>query len=112
MRLKFMYSAMIVAAAVVLASCNAIDTTVKSNSQNSSNNGVGQATPYPDGASRVSTAELESLIKKGKAYIVDVRSQDSWDMGHIPGARLIPAGEILNHVNELPNDKVIVTYCS
>ena len=33
-------------------------------------------------------------------------------MGHIPGSRLIPAGEISNHVNELPRDKTIVTYCS
>jgi len=35
-----------------------------------------------------------------------------YDLGHIPGAKLIPAGEILNHLNELPKDKLIVTYCS
>jgi rhodanese-related sulfurtransferase len=33
-------------------------------------------------------------------------------MGHIPGAHLIPAGDILNHLNELPRNKTIVTYCS
>jgi ArsR family transcriptional regulator len=51
-------------------------------------------------------------MKEGKAYVIDVRSQDSYDMGHIPGSRLIPANEILNHVNELPRDKQIIAYCS
>jgi ArsR family transcriptional regulator len=52
------------------------------------------------------------MMKEGTAFVVDVRSQDSYDMGHIPGSKLIPAGEILNHVNELPRDKMIITYCS
>jgi 3-mercaptopyruvate sulfurtransferase SseA len=111
MRLKFMYSAMILAAAVILASCNAVDTAVNSKPQNS-NSSIGPETIYPDGARRVTTDELETLIREGKAFVVDVRSQDSFDMGHIPGSRLIPAGEILNHVKELPADKTIVTYCS
>jgi rhodanese-related sulfurtransferase len=33
-------------------------------------------------------------------------------MGHIPGATLIPAGEVLDHISELPRDKTIVTYCA
>ena len=70
------------------------------------------ATPYPDGARRVTINELEAMMKEGKAVIIDVRSQDSFDAGHIPGAKLIPAGEILNHLKELPSDKLIVTYCS
>ena len=110
MRLKYLYSAMILMAAVILAACNAVDTTVKSHSQNS--NTVSQEATYPDGARRVTTAELDTMMKEGKAYVVDVRSQDSYDMGHIPGSKLIPAGEILNHVNELPRDKMIVAYCS
>ena len=51
-------------------------------------------------------------MKDGKAVVIDVRNQAAYDMGHIPGSRLIPAGEILNHVNDLPRDKMIVTYCS
>jgi rhodanese-related sulfurtransferase len=52
------------------------------------------------------------MVKNGQAIIVDVRNQASYDLGHIPGAKLIPAGEIVNHVNELPRDKMIITYCS
>ena len=69
-------------------------------------------TPYPDGARRVTIEEMESLVKEGKAVVIDVRSQDSYDAGHIPGAKLIPSGEILSHISELPKDKLIITYCS
>ena len=107
MRLRFVYSVMILAVAIALTSCNAKD--------NIAVNPQPVATPettHPDGVRRVSTEELDALIKKGEAFLVDVRDQDSYDMGHIPDSRLIPAGEILNHVNELPRDKIIITYCS
>ena len=67
---------------------------------------------YADGARRITIIELQDLIKKHEAFIVDVRNDASYNAGHIPGAKLIPAGEILNHVDELPKDKLIVTYCS
>ena len=99
------------ALAVLLTACNAIHS--KNNqAQNSNNPPTVASTPYADGARRVTIAELESMMKDGKAFVVDVRSQDAFNAGHIPGARLIPSGEILNHINELPKDKLIVTYCS
>jgi 3-mercaptopyruvate sulfurtransferase SseA len=112
MRLKTIHAAMILLAAVFVTACNAVDSKVNTKNTNASNTAVGPETTYADGARRITTGELETLIKEGKAYIVDVRSQDSYDMGHIPGSRLIPANEILNHAGELPRDKMIVTYCS
>ena len=109
MRLKLLYSAMILMTAVIFAACNGVDTAVNSHSVLSSPT---PDTTYPDGARRITTAELETMMKEGKAYVVDVRTQDSYDMGHIPGSKLIPVGEILNHLNELPRDKMIITYCS
>jgi len=108
-RPQFLYSALIMLAVMMLASCNAVDTVMNSNSNRSSNKGP---ETYADGARRVTIEELETLRKEGKAYVVDVRNQAMYDTGHIPGSRLIPSGEILNHVNELPRDKTIVTYCS
>ena len=110
MRLKIIYSGMILAALVFLAACNATDTSVKTNTNVASN--TAPPTTHTDNSRRITTAELETLIREGKAYIVDVRNQDSFDMGHIPGSRLIPASQIGEHVNELPRDKTIVTYCS
>ncbi|HXQ74547.1 MAG TPA: rhodanese-like domain-containing protein [Pyrinomonadaceae bacterium] len=98
------------ALAVVLTACSQLHS--KSNNRNANNAPTVTSTPYADGARRVTIAELEAMIKDGKAFVVDVRTQDSFNAGHIPGARLIPSGEILNHVNELPKDKLIVTYCS
>lgn len=109
MRLKIVCSAMILAAIVVLAACNAKDMTAN---RKSSNTPIGPETTYADGARRITTGELETLMKEGKAYVVDVRLQDAYDLGHIPGSHLIPAAEILKHVNQLPRDKMIVTYCS
>lgn len=108
MRLKFAFSFLVLATAAVLISCNATDKVANSNSQKP----VGTEVTYADGARRITIDELDAMIKNGEAYIVDVRNQASYDIGHIPGSRLIPVGEIANHASELPRDKTIVTYCS
>lgn len=112
MALKIIYSLLILAAMVVLGSCNAADKAVNTNTQNSNKTALGPETTYADGARRITTDELETLIQEGKVYLIDVRLQDAYNMGHIPGSHLIPAGEILKHVDQLPRDKMIVTYCS
>lgn len=108
MRLKFAFSFLLLATAVILIACNGTDKTASSNSRKPAEAPV----TYADGARRITIDELDAMVKNGQAYIVDVRNQASYDIGHIPGSRLIPAGEIANHLNELPRDKTIVTYCS
>ena len=105
---KFLYLAMILAALSILTACNATDGSVATSPTPASS----PEQTYPDGVRRITPAQLEALIKEGKAFVVDVRTEDAFNMGHIPGSRLIPAGEVLNHANELPRDKTIVTYCS
>jgi 3-mercaptopyruvate sulfurtransferase SseA len=102
------YFAVIVAAAVVFAACNALDKTANTKPAQL----PGSDTVYADGARRVTADEMDTMVKNGQAIIVDVRNQAAYDLGHIPGAKLIPAGEIVNHLNELPRDKMIITYCS
>ena len=106
MRLKLISFLMIFAAALVFAACNAVDHVADKKPVN------GPETVYADGARRVTIEEMEAMLKDGTAIVVDVRNQAAYDAGHIPGSKLIPAGEILNHINELPRDKTIVTYCS
>jgi rhodanese-related sulfurtransferase len=100
---------MVFAAAAVFAACNAVDHVANSNTKPIPQ---GPETVYADGARRVTIEELEAMMKDGSALVIDVRSQDAYNVGHIPGSRLIPAGEILNHIGELPRDRTIVTYCS
>jgi 3-mercaptopyruvate sulfurtransferase SseA len=107
---SILYFGLAVAAAVAFAACNAVDHTASSNSKPAQ--APGSDTVYADGARRVTADELVAMMKNNEAVVIDVRNQASYDLGHIPGSKLIPAGEILNHLNELPRDKMIVTYCS
>ena len=108
MRYSYLYPALVLTLALVFSACGLIHSKSKTDTQKA----VAAATPYSDGARRVTIQELEELVKENKAVVIDVRTQDSYDAGHIPGAKLIPAGEIVNHINELPKDKLIITYCS
>jgi 3-mercaptopyruvate sulfurtransferase SseA len=107
MRLKFICFVVMFAAALVFEACNATDHVV-----NNTKPIQGPETVYADGAKRVTIEEMEAMVKDGTAIVIDVRNQAAYDQAHIPGSRLIPAGEILNHIGELPRDKMIVTYCS
>jgi 3-mercaptopyruvate sulfurtransferase SseA len=100
------FSITALALAVLLTACNF------NGSQNSNTPPTVASTPYPDGARRVTIQELETMMKDGRVLVLDVRTQDSFDAGHIPGAKLIPFGDIVSHMKELPRDKLIVTYCS
>ena len=102
------YFALIVLGAVIFAACNAKDTVITTKPAQL----PGSDTVYADGARRVTADEMNEMVKNGQAVIIDVRTQAAYDAGHIPGSKLIPANEILNHLNELPRDKMIITYCS
>jgi rhodanese-related sulfurtransferase len=44
--------------------------------------------------------------------VVDSRSEESWDQGHLPGALHLPTAEIAERAAALvPLDVVVVTYC-
>ena len=42
--------------------------------------------------------------------LVDVRQPKEYEKGHIPGARLIPMGELRDHIKELDRNKPTITY--
>ncbi len=107
---------LILFAAITFAACNSVHTNANSTVNNQT---TIPPTPAPtavaqqaDAVDRVTTAELEKLLKEGKAVVVDVRNKAMYDAGHIAGAKLIPLGEVGARANELPRDKMIVTYCS
>jgi len=97
--------------AAVLTACNSKDRTSLASPSAVASPSV-TAAPPADNIRRITPAELKDLLAKDQAVVIDVRNQASYDQGHVKGAKLIPAAEILNHVNELPRNKLIVTYCS
>ena len=63
------------------------------------------------GYGRTSARELSHRLDAGTAAVVDVRSRDEWEAGHIPGAANIPAGEITDRIDELPQGRPLVVHC-
>lgn len=62
----------------------------------------------------ITATELRDLIASGAPLeIVDVREPVEWDILHVPGATLIPQGQILSGeaLAQLPQDRQIVLYC-
>jgi rhodanese-related sulfurtransferase len=56
--------------------------------------------------------ELSERLKAGKRPLVlDVRQPDEYRAAHIPGAKLIPLGELYGRMNELPKSREIVCVC-
>lgn len=59
----------------------------------------------------IAMEELMERMKKGEVLLLDVRSEDEYVMGHIPGAISIPIEELEKHLTSLPVNKEIVAYC-
>jgi rhodanese-related sulfurtransferase len=57
-----------------------------------------------------SEKEITDLVRS-KAYILDVRTAFEAKKGIAPGATNISLLEIKHHLDELPRDRTIVTYC-
>lgn len=49
-----------------------------------------QYTLPPDTAPRISQQDFKKLIAQKNVIILDTRNQDVYDLGHIPGALLLP----------------------
>lgn len=81
----------------------------------SANRASGEAPPAAkpsDGVRRVSVAELKSALEKNEAVVIDVRGEVEYKLGHIRGSRSIPLGLVASRADELPRDKLIVSYCA
>ncbi len=62
------------------------------------------------------TMTIPELHEAAKSFsktdlILDVRTPQEFAAGHIPGAKLIPYDQVMNHVNELKQYSAIYVYC-
>ena len=119
MRLLFSLSAAAVLAVLMLAACNSSDTKGNRASSSSAGNSAasvpsntpGHVAPS-DGVKRITTVELRDALSKGSAIVVDVRGASVYQQNHIKDSISIPLEQLEGHLQELPRDKMIVTYCS
>jgi ArsR family transcriptional regulator len=59
----------------------------------------------------VSRDELVDRLRSGTATVLDVRPEDEFRQGHLPGALNIPLSQLERRLAELPADREIVAYC-
>ena len=124
MRLTISLAASVALAALLLAACGPQD-----GSTQAVNSGGGTAGPTAanapakpapaatqaataDGVRRISVQEARAAADSGRAVIFDVRNRESYEAGHIRGAKQVDYDQVAQHLSEFPKDKLIITYCA
>ena len=66
-------------------------------------------------ATRITVDEVKERMDRGEQFtFVDSRNPTAWAQSDkkLPNAVRVPADELEQHLNELPKDRVVVTYCT
>jgi len=59
----------------------------------------------------VSRESLIARMKDGLVTVLDVRPEDEFTLGHLPGALNVPLPTLERHLTTLPKDQEIIAYC-
>ncbi|GLQ06836.1 ArsR/SmtB family transcription factor [Sneathiella chinensis] len=59
----------------------------------------------------ISQAELTLRMQENSVTLLDVRPEEEYRQGHLPGALNIPAEELERRLSELPANLEIIAYC-
>lgn len=60
----------------------------------------------------ISVEELkEKMDKKEDFFLLDIREPFEYDICRLPGAKLIPMGEIPSRLSELDSEQEMIVYC-
>jgi rhodanese-related sulfurtransferase len=66
-------------------------------------------------ATRVTVDEVKERMGRGEQFaFVDTRNPQAWGEAEtkLPGAIRVPADELEQHLDEIPRDRVVITYCT
>ncbi len=59
----------------------------------------------------VPTISLKAFEKLNKPFILDVRTANEYNLGHIDTAKQLHAGRVIYKLNELPKNEPVITHC-
>jgi rhodanese-related sulfurtransferase len=59
----------------------------------------------------IDPATVDQIRHRDDVVLLDVREDFEYEAGHIPGATLIPLGQISSRLAEIPTDKTVVAVC-
>lgn len=65
----------------------------------------------PEALEPVGADELVQRLRSDDVVLLDVRPEDEFESGHIPGAISMPVEELERRLSELPSDREIIAYC-
>ena len=51
-------------------------------------------------------------MRESRGIILDVRNRSEWELGHIPGATLIPLPELVERLGELSPSVPVLVHCA
>ena len=66
-------------------------------------------------ATRVTVDEVKERMDRGEAFtFVDTRNPTAWGEADtkLPGAIRVSANEVQQHLDEIPRDRTVITYCT
>lgn len=64
---------------------------------------------------RVTVDEVKERMDRGETFtFVDTRNPQAWGEAtrKLPGAIRVPADEVEQHLDEIPRDRTVITYCT
>ena len=63
---------------------------------------------------RISIEEAKSMLEKSpdEIQVIDVRNEDEYKSGHVSGAVLLPVDQILDRIEEVPQNKSVFFICA
>ena len=75
-------------------------------------NGAGAGNGTRGEVQEIKPAQLAERLATGDDLeIIDVREPFEWELGHIPGARLVPLGRIADEIPRLDKRRETILYC-
>jgi len=66
-------------------------------------------------ATRITTDEVRERLDRGEQFtFVDTRNPTAWGEADtkLPNALRVPADQVEEHLNEIPKDRAVITYCT
>lgn len=66
-------------------------------------------------ATRVTVDEVKARMDRGEQFtFLDTRNPTAWGEAEtkLPGAIRLPADEVQQHLDEIPHDRTVITYCT
>ncbi len=103
--------ALIIAISVIVSGCGAAPA---AQAPAAAAQAVDQAAAQPAALTlpvNIDAKNTNDIRNRDDVILLDVREDDEFKAGHIPGAEWIPLGQLSSRLDELPKDKTIVAVC-